>query len=184
MRSFFFVVVALVFVWCFGAFALDRYGATREVAQRAEAIVVAGCAVRANNQASDALARRVRRSVDLYRLGVAAKIIFTGGHGGGTITEAECSARLAESLGVPREDMILEGASHSTDENARFAKALTRATSVVVVTDNFHVLRSELIFRRYFNEVRGVGTTSTYLRTRAWGAFREVPLLAGSLSAL
>lgn len=157
--------------------SLDHHGSTRRVTGSYDAIVVAGCAVKRNGEPSDALNRRTQLAVSLFKHGVAPKIVFTGGIGAGNISEAEAAARLAESLGVARSAMILEERSSSTEENAAFARALTSAERIVLATDGFHVFRATQIFRRYFRDVDGVGTTSTRARTRWMGALRELPLI-------
>ena len=157
--------------------SLDHHGSTRRLTGTYDAIVVAGCAVKRDGKPSDALDRRTQLAVSLFKRGVAPKIIFTGGVGAGNISEAEAAASLAESLGVARSAMILEERSTSTEENAAFARAQTNAERVVVATDGFHVFRATRIFRRYFRDVAGVGTTSTHKRTRWLGALRELLLI-------
>ena len=77
------------------------------------------------------------------------------------------------SVGVREEAIVLEERSTSTEENAREAAALIDAERVLVVTDAYHVFRAERVFRRYFGEVRGVGSLSPP-RARVRGALRQV----------
>ena len=74
---------------------------------------------------------------------------------------------------MPKDAIIRENRSTSTEENARFAAELTDARSVLIVSDAYHILRSERVFARYFDRVRGIGT-----RTRSvWPHAREVGAL-------
>ena len=66
-------------LWVSVAWALDAYGRRPHDDGPFDALVVPGCAVRSDGLPSGALARRVRHAVDLYRSGLAPKIILTGG---------------------------------------------------------------------------------------------------------
>ena len=73
---------------------------------------------------------------------------------------------LAVQLGVPEEACVLEEASHSTAQNARFSAELLRALgarSVVVVSDPYHLLRARQYFRLQGFEV---GTSPALLTER------------------
>lgn len=144
-----------------------------------DAIVVLGCRVFPDGQPSRALAARVEAAVELYRQGRAARVVLTGGVGEAGIAEAEVAATLAESLGVPRDDLIVEARSTSTEQNARFAAQMIEGRRILIVTDAYHVFRSELVFERYFDEVHGVGTLNPRWWPRVKGALREVAAVAG-----
>ena len=165
--------------WVASAIALDAYG--RRSPGRGEsydAIIVLGCRVYADGRPSPALAHRTRKAVELWESGWAPRIVFTGGVGEGGISEASAAAALARRMGVPSDAMALEESSTSTEENARFAAELDDARRVLLVTDAYHVFRSERVFARYFDRVRGVGTVGEpYPRTR--GALRESLAVVG-----
>jgi uncharacterized SAM-binding protein YcdF (DUF218 family) len=166
--------------WSVLAWGLDRYGQGRPAPQgRWDAIVVLGCRVFPDGRPSVALARRVEAAAKLWAAGRAEIIVLTGGRGDTGLVEAEVAATVAESLGVPRSAMVLETRSTSTDENARFAAEAITGRRVVVVTDAYHVLRSERVFARHFEEAHVVGTVSPRWWARTQGALREVVALAG-----
>lgn len=164
----------LLFGWVGAALALDAYG-QRDAPTTGtwDAIVVAGCKVMPNGQPSGALDRRVRRAVGLWRAGRAPLLVFTGGVGTYPPAEAEASAGLALSLGVPESAIVREARSTTTAENARFAAELVSARRILVVSDTYHVFRCERLFGKYFDAVRGVGSTpEAFPRVRF--ALREV----------
>jgi len=159
------------------AFGLDRYGLRRPEGEY-DAIVVAGCRVMPSGAPSPALARRTELAVRLWEEGLAPRIVLTGGQGESEPrSEAEAAAELAEELGVPREAMVLEDRSTSTEENARFAAELVGGDArVVVVSDAYHVYRCERVFARWFGAVDGAGSVGdAWPRMR--GALREVAAL-------
>lgn len=164
-------------LWAVVAGALDRYGQRSAPAGAWDAIVVAGCRVRPDGTASPALKRRTELAVELWREGRAPKIVLTGGVGKNPPSEARAAAAYAKGLGVPDDALVLEEKSTSTDENARYAADLIGRQRVLVVTDAYHVFRAERVFRRYFEDVRGVGSIGgTTVRVR--GALREVAAVA------
>lgn len=69
------------------------------------------------------------RAAQLYRQGLAPKVLFTGGLGRNTQgllpePEAVRFARVAMEYGVPAEDILLEDQSANTAENIRFTRRL------------------------------------------------------------
>lgn len=169
-------MLTLALLWLSSAWALDAYGRRSPPEGGWDAAIVAGCRVMPDGRPSTALRRRTERAVDLWRQGRVQLLIFTGGVGDHPPSEAQAAASLAASLGVPREVMVLEEASTSTEENARLAAALTQARRVIVVSDSFHVLRCRRVFGRYFEQVHGAGSVNDP-GPRARGALREVAAL-------
>ena len=176
LRIAFWVIVAALFNWCAGAFALDAWGKTRKPDGSYDAIIVAGCSVYPNGRPSPALEWRVRKAVDLWRLGASKRVVFTGGMGDFPPTEAEAGAALATELGLPQSAMTLEKHSKSTLQNAQNAASILPESAhmrVLVVTDAYHVFRARRLFARFFQDAEAVG--STYGEwSRVKGAMREV----------
>ena len=72
---------------------------------------------------------------------------------------------------------VLEKSSKSTEENAEYAKGvLPNSKSVLVVSDSYHILRSEKVFGRYFENVEGVGRVPIP-SVRIKGSLRELAAL-------
>ena len=70
-----------------------------------------------------------RRAAELYRQGLAPKVLFTGGLGrntDGLLPEPEAVrfARVAMESGVPAEDILMEDRSTNTKENIEFTRQL------------------------------------------------------------
>ncbi|MEQ1568486.1 MAG: YdcF family protein [Myxococcota bacterium] len=170
-------VAGLALVWVGLAWSLDRYG-QRAPRHTYDAIVVAGCRVDPDGTPSQALQRRTRLAVDLWRAGVAPRLVFTGGVGTYPPAEADAAATYAEALGVPPEVIAREARSTSTEENARYAAELVGPEAdVVVVTDAYHVFRAERVFGRWFDRVEGAGSVPR-LDVRVRGSLREVVAIA------
>ncbi|QSQ12755.1 YdcF family protein [Myxococcus landrumensis] len=181
-----FVVVSVGVMTCgvFGvAWWVDRFG-QRERAAPSDAVVVLGARVLAGGVASGPLRARTEKAVELYKSGVAPRLIFSGGVGVNPPSEARVMMELATRMGVPPEACTLEESSHSTADNARLTAKLLRelnARRVVVVSDPYHLLRARQYFRLNGFEV----TTSPALLTernihlvdRAYWTVREAVAL-------
>lgn len=170
------LVGAAVAAWVAAAVAIEARGARVAPEGAYDAIVVLGCRVNEDGRASRVLARRARRAASLWLDGRAPLVVLTGGVGSHPPSEARAAAAILRERGVPDDAMILEERSTSTAENARFARALTDARRVLIVTDGFHATRAALVFAREFDEVAvSPVTAGPWVRTK--GALREVPLL-------
>jgi uncharacterized SAM-binding protein YcdF (DUF218 family) len=148
--------------WIAAACALDRHGRGRVASGRWDAIVVAGARVRTDGSMTGSMERRTRHGVALWHAGHAPLLVFTGGPRRRAPPEARSGARLAEELGVPASAIRIEDRSRSTEENARFAHELLGQRRVLVVTDAYHVYRTERLFRRYFPEVQVVAVAHAW----------------------
>lgn len=158
--------------WLAMAWGLDSYGRRQSGGEGYDAIIVAGCRVLPSGEPSLTLRRRTRHAVALHAEGRAPLVIFTGGVGDHAPSEASAAANHAIAQGLPEAAIVLEDRSTSTEENARFAAELIEGERVLVVTDAFHVYRTERVFRRHFRQVDGVGSVGATL-PRLRGALRE-----------
>jgi uncharacterized SAM-binding protein YcdF (DUF218 family) len=168
-----------VAAWVASAWALDVVGGnaapSRVVRPTWDAIVVLGCRVGRDGTPSLAMRRRVGHAVELFREGRAPRIVMTGGQGDDEpLSEARAAARLAEDLGVPREAILMEEASQSTEENAERARRVLGGGHVIVVSDAYHITRGARVFERYFERVDATGIRGAPIG----GALREVAALA------
>ncbi|MCK1391059.1 YdcF family protein [Bradyrhizobium sp. 1] len=99
-------------------------------------------------------ADRMLAPAELARRYPNARIVFTGGTANLISTEAreaDYSAPILESLGIPKERLILERDSRNTWENAIFTKQLVApkpGERWLLVTSAFHMPRSMGIFRK------------------------------------
>jgi uncharacterized SAM-binding protein YcdF (DUF218 family) len=106
--------------------------------------------------------RVAERAAQLFLEGWAPLIIFSGGHGAITRSlwsepEAERFARIAISLGVPRENILVEARSTNTGENIAFTKRLLAGKgldpqSFIIVQKPYMERRSYATFRKLWPE--------------------------------
>jgi len=130
------------------AWGLVAWGRAHRVERAFDVIIVPGARVYADGRPSPALLRRIEGARALWERSRGARVVGTGHRG-----EAACIARELIALGIPEDRLIHEPEARNTAENAaRSAKLLARER-VVVVTDDFHVLRCKRLFREHFPEV-------------------------------
>ncbi|MBI4691260.1 MAG: YdcF family protein [Nitrospirae bacterium] len=117
---------------------------------------------------------RVEYGVKLFKEGWARKdkIILAGGPIVWKYTWASLMQDQAVYLGVPKNTILLEEKSKSTEEDAVFTKSIMKKfgyKSCVLVTSPYHSRRSIKIFRR----IMGDGITIISAPSESWFKFDE-----------
>ena len=114
----------------------------------ADAVVVLGAA-QYDGRPSEVYAARLEHAADLYRAGVAQRIMtIGGGQPGDRLTEGEAGRRFLLDAGIPASALISAGTGNDTLLSLRAADQVLRDrdwNSVVLVTDPWHAARSQLI---------------------------------------
>lgn len=104
--------------------------------------------------ASESTYRRAVHAAWLYRNWRPVPVIVSGGPTSGVspeITIADVALRILAGAGVPVEQIAAERRSRSTAENATYVGEILRARGirrVALVTDGFHMRRSEALLRK------------------------------------
>ena len=160
--AFIYYVVCFVQVWSRG---------NDDEARKVDAVVVLGAA-QYDGRPSPQLAARLDHAADLYAAGDSEHVVVTGGkRTGDRFTEAEASAKYLLRKGVPTSAIIQVGVGHNTYESMVAVQSTLHAKQlirVLIVTDPYHTLRTELI-------AKGLGLTTYVSPTRT------SPVTGGSL---
>lgn len=138
---------AAIAAWVAATAALVAWGRTRRVNDPVELVVVPGCRVYADGRPSPALQRRVLTGAQ-EALARGVPLLITGAYG-----EAEVGAALALGHGVPAHRLLQEPTATCTAENAARSAGLVGDVPVLVVSDDYHLLRCAWLFRRHFRRV-------------------------------
>ncbi len=142
----FFVACWLVSVGC-----VLTWGVQND-AQKADAIIVMGAA-QYRGKPSPVLRARIDHAITLWQRGYAPLLVLTGGTGtGDTASEAAVGRVYAMTHGVPDSAILLENEGRSSSESLKAAVAILHArrlSTAVVVSDPFHMLRLEILGRRF-----------------------------------
>jgi uncharacterized SAM-binding protein YcdF (DUF218 family) len=118
----------------------------------AAAIVVLGSGVNGDGELTGSSQRKALAGIELYRKGLAPKLIFVGWEG----EEAMGRARLALELGVTAEAIETASGARTTRDEAERVSALLLARGlrrVLLVTGGLHMRRAAGLFGRAGFEV-------------------------------
>lgn len=138
------VVVLALGVYLGYTTVLIRQQAVADEARPSDVIVVLGAA-EYRGKPSPVLRARLEHSLDLYRRGIAPRILTTGGSGGDPIfTESDVGRAWLIQRGVPSEAIIVEQEGESTAQSLSAVTEIMRRmrlNSCVVVSDGYHIYR-------------------------------------------
>ncbi|MBX9702924.1 MAG: YdcF family protein, partial [Silvanigrellaceae bacterium] len=99
--------------------------AEKDEKKPADVILVLGAKAYRDGTYNPCLVARITHAVDLYQAKYATKLLFSGGiDKEDQASEALTMKKIALSLGVPEQDIMLESDSTSTYENLLFSKKI------------------------------------------------------------
>jgi vancomycin permeability regulator SanA len=147
--------------------------------QPAQVAVVLGCQVHGDGHASVALVDRVRTAAELYRAGLAQRLLMSGAQGvGEPVNETVTMRQLAIGFGVPAEAIAVDPNGANTDATVRDTVPMVRAAGygrVAVVSDFFHLPRIKLAYQRLGYDVITVPSRAHRIPQTTGLVLREVP---------
>jgi uncharacterized SAM-binding protein YcdF (DUF218 family) len=164
-------LLVLLLVWLVGVAGYIAWTGQRDEARPSDAIIVLGAAAY-DAKPSPVFEERIRHGIDLYKRGIAPKIIFTGGYGGvgARFSESQVARRYALRNGVPDKAILIESVSRNTHDNLRQASQLMQQHGlhrVVIVSDPLHMARALRISRELGIQAVGSPTPTSRFRTFA-----------------
>lgn len=136
----------------------DRIVATEELSDQldADCILVLGCQVKADGVPSHMLEDRLRRSIELYNMDIAPKLLMSGDHGRTNYNEVGTMKQYAIDKNVPSSDVFMDHAGFSTYESLYRAKEIFGVQRVIIVTQEYHLYRALYIAEQMGIEAYGV----------------------------
>lgn len=161
--------------------------------QPADAIVVMGAA-QYNGNPTTVFAARLETAYQLWADGYAPLIVLTGGKmPGDAYTEAETGVQYMLDRGVPASVLVWEDQGRDTWQSMEGVRGVldgTNVDSLLIVSDGFHLLRSELMARALGFSASGVaaedspiqawsGTEFSYVIRETGGIFVVIPKFLG-----
>ena len=112
------VAVGVTAVWLLSVLAVVIWG-RRDAKRPAQAIIILGAA-QYHGKPSPVLRARLEHGMELWRNGLARRIVLTGGIGeGDTTSEAAASRRYVIERGIPDTVLMLETEGRTTEESMR-----------------------------------------------------------------
>jgi vancomycin permeability regulator SanA len=175
------LLVAAVVVLCGILFPLAQqvfFGKTDYV-RPAQVAVVFGAQVHNDGHPSVSLVDRVRTAAQLYKAGLAQRLLMSGAQGvGEPLNETTAMRVLAIHFGVPAAAIELDPKGFNTDATVRDTAPVIRAAGsrqVAVVSDFFHLPRVKLAYQRLGYDVITVPSRAHRIPQTTELVLREIP---------
>ncbi|MDQ3443803.1 MAG: YdcF family protein [Chloroflexota bacterium] len=186
LRRAFLLVVVLIPVSIMLVGAAVYWEAHTGTANQADAIVVLGAA-QYNGRPSEVFRARLDHALNLYQEGYAPLIVLTGGkQPGDAYTEAETGEQYLLDRGVPASSLRFENQGRDTWQSMRgVAEVLdgSGAESLLIVSDGFHLLRSELMARELGFTAYGSAAAGSPIQSWSGAEFAYVIRETGGILA-
>jgi uncharacterized SAM-binding protein YcdF (DUF218 family) len=128
--------------------------------QPADAVVVFAGGVGEFGRAGGGVQERIAKAVDLYRAGVAPRVIISSGYVF-TLREAEVMKAIAIANGVPADAILLEESAADTYQNVMFTHRILRDHNwrkIALVSSPYHMRRALMTWRKVAPEVEVIAT--------------------------
>lgn len=155
------VAVALLVAMLFPLAQVAFFGST-DYRRPADVVVVPGARVNDDGSLSGSLADRVLTAAELWKLGLAPRLIMSGGTGANGMDEASAMKAFAVAQGVPADAIDTDSAGVDTDATVRNTVAMMPGTTrVLVVSQFYHLPRLKLAYRTVGRDVLTVPARET-----------------------
>jgi len=138
-----------------GLYARGKIYSAASVPVRRVAIVF-GAGLWRNGTPTPVLADRVSEAAALYFAGKVEKLLMSGDNRFVDYNEPEAMRRLALSLGVPNDAIVLDYAGRRTYDTCYRAKAIFQVDQAILVTQAFHMPRAIYLCNRLGVDAIGV----------------------------
>ena len=152
-------VIAINRLVVFGAGEIIDGNGEYEITKEYDAIVVLGASVLSDGSPSNMLEDRLRGAVELYKKGVAKKIIVSGDYSAEKdYDEPEAMKSYCFSHGVPAKDVIKDEKGYSTYESMHNVVNEMGYKRIIVVTQRYHTYRAVYTARQMGADADGFAT--------------------------
>lgn len=174
-------VVAAPWAWVRVATADDVHPADASF-EHADAAVILGARVYADGRPSRFLRERVEVGVRLYQGGVVDRLIMSGdGTDSSGFGEPSVMRAVAEDMGVPPEAIVEDPLGVDTYSSCVNARDAFDATSVVMVSQEFHVPRAVWVCSQVGLDAQGAYPPQRLTTSTVKGHVREVAAVAKAM---
>lgn len=141
-----------------------------DAAPNAQAALIPGAPIYANGVLTPIFTDRVEKARQLYLAGKVTKILVSGDNGSLDHNEVNPVRNYLVAEGIPAQDIFLDHAGFDTYSSMYRAKAVFGVTSLLIVSQPFHLPRAVFIARGLGIDAYGVTTdtgavlTENYVR--------------------
>ncbi|UTW61496.1 YdcF family protein [bacterium SCSIO 12741] len=169
-------ILLVLLGWFLLESSVTIYQGVNDTMGSADYAVVLGSKVHENGELSERLKARVDQGLKLYQDSLVQKVLVSGGRGKEGHNEAIKMAEYLIAQGVPAPDVVMDTLGNTTYLTAKNSTELIpdfKTKRVIVVSQFFHLRRTEIIFERMgFEQVYRSHARHFELRD-LYGLFRE-----------
>ncbi len=140
----------------------------------ADCILVLGAGLKPDGSPNLMLGERIRTGVELYKAGVAPKLLMSGDHSRSDHDEVNAMKDAAMAQDVPSEDIFMDHAGFATYDSFYRAGAIFGVKKVVIVTQAYHLPRALWIARALGLEAVGVSCDTRRYAGQTYRDVREI----------
>ena len=128
------------------------------IEKKYDAIIVLGAGLRIDGTPSNMLEDRLKGAIELYKKGIAPKIIVSGDRSGDDYDEVSAMKKFCMDNGVPESDIVRDDLGYSTYETMDNTVREMGYKKVIIVTQKYHLYRSVYIARKMGADADGFST--------------------------
>ena len=173
------VFLTMFIIWFIAHTLIITFNGLKDNLAITDAAVVLGNKVENDGTPSDRLKSRLDKAIELYKKGYFHYIIVSGGVGKEGFDEAEIMRSYLLDNGISDEYIILDQEGYNSYMTAQNTKAIMNKMgfhSVTIITQFFHISRTELAFKK-------VGIEETYSAHADYFELRDIYSLAREFPA-
>ncbi len=125
---------------------------------KADAILVLGAYVAPDGTVSTMLNDRLTVAQEIFQMSKAEKLIVSGDHGRKDYDEVNAMKKFLMDRGISDQDIFMDHAGFSTYESLYRARDIFQVKKVIIVTQEYHLMRAVFIARELGVEAYGVAS--------------------------
>lgn len=171
LGSFLFLLISFP-KWLLSLQYSQRISTPQDAASKEYAIVF-GAGLRRDGQPTTVLADRVVTAVSLYQSGQVEKILMTGSSQDEFYNEARAMKQLAQELGVPPEEILIDPYGDRTFTSCRNAVEQFQIGDAFLITQRFHLPRALILCDVLGLNAAGVAADQRDYRAQSFWSVRE-----------
>lgn len=153
------LLIVCLALWFIGHIIYISFDGLKENNRSADVAVILGSKVNVDGTLSERLQKRLECGLALYRKGQVKKLLVSGGLGKEGHYKGTKMKEFLASNGVPDSLIMVDDKGDNTEatvNNTINLKNSLQFTSVIVVSQYFHITRTKMLFRKkHFNNVTG-----------------------------
>lgn len=145
------IVILLMLLWLLGHLTYSTIDGLRDAGKSADIAVILGNKVNEDGTLSERLEKRLECGLELYRKGRVKRILVSSGLGKEGFYEGDKMHDYLVKNGVPDSVIIIDNLGVNTDatvENTRKLKDSLCFSSIIVVSQYYHLTRTKMLFRK------------------------------------